>query len=54
MTASKETLYWESNPEWYRINEKGDYELTEKAPPQAVESFKLFCKPRKETKNPNI
>ena len=48
MTPNLRSLYWETNPEWYRINEETDeYELTDKAPPEAVESFKLFKTPRK-------
>ena len=48
MTLSLRSLYWKSNPEWYRVNEETDeFELTEKAPPEAVESFKLFKTPHK-------
>ena len=54
MTISKKRTFWESNSEWYRINEKGEYELTDKAPKEARESFAEFCKPRKEMKNPFI
>ena len=43
MTANKESLYWKTNEEWYRINyEKDCYELTEKAPERAIESFKMY------------
>lgn len=48
MTPDLRSLYWKSNPDWWRINEeKDEFELTEKAPPKAVESFKLFNAPRK-------
>lgn len=52
MRSNDEALYWRTNKEWYRINEKGEYELTEKAPQRAVESFKIANTPRKEIKNP--
>ena len=42
MTMSAERLYWKSNKEWYRINEEGKYELTEKAPERAKKSFELY------------
>ncbi len=42
MTMSKERLYWKSNKEWYRINEEGKYELTEKATERAKKSFELY------------
>lgn len=42
MTANKESVYWKSNKEWYRINAEGKYELTEKAPERAKKSFELF------------
>ncbi len=48
MTANKERMYWSSNKEWWFYNEKtGKIELTEKAPPEAVESFKKWREPRK-------
>lgn len=48
MTANKERMYWNSNKEWWFYNEKtGKIELTEKAPPEAVESFKKWREPRK-------
>ncbi len=44
MTVDMEFMYWSSNKSWYRINKEKDcYELTEQAPPRAVESFKLYC-----------
>lgn len=38
---------WKENKDWYELvdNEKGDsceFKLTDKAPPEAVESFKLY------------
>lgn len=48
MTANKERMYWNSNKEWWFYNEKtGKIELTEKAPPEAVESLKKWREPRK-------
>ena len=38
-------LDWMDNEEWYRYNyEKGQYELTDKAPPEARESFMEYKK----------
>lgn len=42
MTMNMENLYWQTNKEWYRINNKGKYELTEKATERAKKSFELF------------
>lgn len=39
MTANKERMFWHSNPDWYIINQDGHFELTEKAPKKAIESF---------------
>lgn len=47
MTANKESVYWKTNKEWYRINEAGDFELTEDAPERARKSFELFMSPLK-------
>lgn len=35
MTMNMENLYWQTNKEWYRINNEGKYELTEKATERA-------------------
>lgn len=41
----RESMYWMSNEEWYRINEEtGRFELTDKAPERAAKSFELYCK----------
>lgn len=45
MTANKENRYWKTNKEWYRINDSGEYELTEAAPERARASFALFNTP---------
>jgi hypothetical protein len=34
--------YFLENPEWYTEDEDGEYRLTDKAPPKAVESFREF------------
>lgn len=47
MTADQERVYWKTNKEWYRINEQGKYELTEKATERAKASFALFTKNKK-------
>lgn len=49
MTLSRESTYWETNPEWYRFNKQdNNYELTDKAPERARKSFELFMMPRAE------
>lgn len=38
-------IYWKSNPEWYEGDPFwGPVKLTEKAPPEAVESFKFWLR----------
>lgn len=47
MTANprlREATYWLSVDSWHRINDNGQFELTEEAPERAIESFKLWCK----------
>ena len=41
-----ERTYWMTNKEWYRMNlEKDCFELTDKAPEEAIKSFKLWNTP---------
>ena len=48
MTANRERMYWHSNKEWWFYNDKTEkIELTEKAPPEAVESFKKWRESKK-------
>ena len=43
MTANKEPMYWRTNKEWYRINKEKDcFELTDKVPKRAKESFEMY------------
>lgn len=35
------TTYWKKNPDWYDYDENDEPYLTEKAPPEAHESFRL-------------
>lgn len=43
MTADRELMYWHSNKEWYILNhDTHRYELTEKAPQRAIESFEKW------------
>ena len=38
-------IYWKSNPEWYEGDPYwGPVKLTDKAPPEAVESFKFWLR----------
>lgn len=46
-----ESLYWKENKEWWRVNSRGEYELTDKAPERAVESFKKYKRPLLEKAN---
>ena len=43
MKAYEEAMYWMRNDEWFTVNHDKDcFELTDAAPPRAVESFKLY------------
>ena len=43
MKAYDEAMYWMRNDEWFTVNHDKDcFELTDAAPPRAVESFKLY------------
>lgn len=44
MRRNPEPFYWRNNPEWYRITPKGNYEMTEKAPKEAIKSFEAWKK----------
>ena len=35
-------MYWETNPEWYTIDDDGIVTLTEKATLEAIESLKKY------------
>lgn len=49
MTASKEAMFWASNPEWFRINTETDqFELTDAAPERARVSFDMWKNPKKD------
>lgn len=49
------TMYWKQNPEWYRFNkEKDQFELTEKAPKEARDSFEIYMMPRSEIERRHI
>lgn len=54
MSGDTEPFFWQSDPEWYRVNNSGDIEMTEKAPERAVKSFESWKRPRSEKKNPFI
>ena len=48
MTAARESAYWASNPDWYRINKETDeFELTDEAPEKARISFDMWKNPDK-------
>ena len=43
MKSYSEAMYWKTNKKWYKANyEKDCYELTQFAPPRAIDSFKLY------------
>lgn len=44
MTTSKKALYWRSDPTWFRVNADGDFEMTDKAPEEAIKSFEAWKK----------
>lgn len=39
-----ELFYWRTNDEWYDIDDEGVFVLTDKATPEAIESFKKYVK----------
>jgi hypothetical protein len=39
---SDELRFWRKNKEWYGIKPNGEFYLKDKAPKEAVESFKKF------------
>ena len=48
MTGNKESVYWASDPSWYRVNEETDeFELTENATERAKVSFDMWRNPEK-------
>ena len=44
-TMTKLESYWITNKEWYDIDDDGNPFLTDKATPEAVESFKKYKQP---------
>ena len=45
MKSYSEAMYWKTDREWYISNhEKNRFELTKKATPRAVESFKMYLR----------
>lgn len=48
MSANQEPMYWRTNKDWYRVNrEKDCFELTDKAPKRAIQSFEMYKKMNK-------
>ena len=46
MTANpklRKATYWVSVNARHRINDNGQFELTEEAPPREIESFRIWC-----------
>jgi len=51
MTANKESVYWETNKDWYVYDEdKDEYRLTDKAPERAIKSFELWNRSEEDVK----
>ena len=45
MKVHDESMYWMENEDWFIINEEKDcFELTQSAPPRAVNSFMLYLR----------
>ena len=40
----KALFYWQTNKEWYTIDDDGVVTLTDKATPEAIESFEKYVK----------
>ena len=54
MKSYSEAMYWKTNRKWYVANyEKDCFELTEMAPPRAIDSFKLYLKENKKCRKTN-
>ena len=50
MKSYSEAIYCKTNKKWYTANiDTKSYELTNLAPPRAIESFKLYLKQNKKT-----
>lgn len=53
MNANTEIMYWSTNKEWYKINrEKDCFELTDKAPQRAIDSFEMYKKQNNKNNRP--
>ncbi len=45
MKSYSEAMYWRTNKAWYYVNpEKDRFELTKKATPRAIESFRMWLR----------
>lgn len=44
MTKNMFSLYWKTNPKWWTVNSKGEYELTSEATEEARRSFEEWSK----------
>lgn len=55
MRRESVSTYWQKNPEWYRFNKETDhFELTDKAPKEARDSFEIYMMPRAEREKRRI
>lgn len=54
MLATHEYDLWKDDPEWYDYDENDEPYLTEKAPPEAHESFKKCMELRERCKREGI
>lgn len=44
MSGNDGSMYWITNKEWWRIEGEKGFALTDKAPEEAKESFRLWCR----------
>lgn len=44
MKRYSEAIYWMKDKSWYFINDRNEFELTDKAPERARKSFELWKK----------
>lgn len=42
MTTDKTLFYWQTNKDWYIVDDEGNVTLTDQAPDEAKESFKRY------------
>lgn len=42
MTTDEALFYWQTNKDWYIVDDEGNVTLTDKAPEEAKESYRRY------------